>query len=61
MRYLTDMAAKNAKPGPKLVKLTDGGGMFLLISPNGSKLWRYHYRYDDKAKLMALGKYPEVS
>jgi hypothetical protein len=52
---------KNAKPGRKPVKQTDGGGMFLHITPSGSKLWRYQYRYNGKAKLMALGIYPDVS
>jgi hypothetical protein len=61
MQYLTEVAVKKAKPGLKPVKLTDGGGMFLHVAPNGSKLWRYQFRFDGKAKLMALGQYPDIS
>ena len=39
-RALTDTAVKKAKPGPKPAKLSDGKGMYLLINPTGSKLWR---------------------
>ena len=45
---LTDTAVRNAKPGKKLVKLSDGGGLYLLIQPNGSKLWRLGYRFNGK-------------
>ena len=43
------------------VKLSDGRGLYLLITGNGSKLWRWKYRLDGKEKVMALGAYPEVS
>ncbi len=58
---LTDVAIRNAKPGEKAVKLTDGGGMFLLVTPAGGKLWRLKYRVDGREKLLAMGVYPEIS
>jgi hypothetical protein len=58
---LTDTAIKKAKPGAKPVKLSDGKGMYLLVSPTGSKLWRWKYRVLGKEKVMALGAYPDVS
>ena len=58
---LTDTAIKKAKPGAKPVKLSDGKGMYLLLSPTGSKLWRWKYRVLGKEKVMALGAYPDVS
>ena len=58
---LTDTAIKKAKPGAKPVKLSDGRGLYLLVSPSGSKLWRWKYRVLGKEKVMALGAYPDVS
>ena len=58
---LTDTAVKQAKPASKPVKLSDGKGMYLLVNPNGSKLWRWKYRVLGKEKVMALGAYPEIS
>jgi integrase len=52
---------KQAKPQDKPRKLADGGGLHLLIQPNGAKYWRYKYRFAGKEKLLALGVYPEVS
>ena len=57
---LTDVAIRNAKPGAKATKLADGGGMFLLITPAGGKLWRLKYRVDGREKLLAIGAYPEI-
>jgi len=57
---LTDVAIRNAKPGEKAIKLTDGAGMFLLITPAGGKLWRLKYRIDGREKLLAIGAYPEI-
>jgi len=42
-------------------KLSDGGGLHLLVQPNGSKLWRLKYRFDGKEKLLSFGKYPGIS
>jgi len=58
---LTDTAVKKAKPGLKPVKLTDGKGLYLLVNPVGSKLWRWKYRVLGKEKVMSLGAYPDVS
>lgn len=58
---LTDTAIKKAKPGPAPVKLSDGKGLYLLVTDKGSKLWRWKYRVAGKEKVMALGAYPEVT
>ena len=58
---LTDTAIKQAKPALKPVKLSDGKGLYLLVNPNGSKLWRWKYRVLGKEKAMALGAYPDTS
>lgn len=57
---LTDVTIRNAKPGAKAIKLADGGGMFLLVTPAGGKLWRLKYRIDGREKLLAIGAYPEI-
>lgn len=49
-----------AKPKEKPYKLSDGGGLYLLINPNGTKYWRLKYRINNKEKLLALGVYPDV-
>lgn len=58
---LTDTAIKKAKAADKPAKLSDEKGLFLLLHPNGSKYWRFKYRFDGKQKELALGVYPEVS
>src|SRR5262249_30122714 len=58
---LTDTAIRNARPKEKVVKLSHGGGLFLLIQPNGAKLWRLAYRFAGKQKMLAFGVYPTVS
>lgn len=58
---LTDTATKNARPGSKPLKLADERGLYLLVNPNGSKLWRLKFRFGGKEKLLALGAYPDVS
>ena len=57
---LTDTEIKGTKPQEKAFKLYDREGLFLLIKPNGSKLWRFKYSFQGKEKLMALGEYPVV-
>lgn len=57
---LTATAVRNARPGARPVKMFDGGGLFLLINPNGSRWWRLKYRVDGKEKLISLGVYPDV-
>lgn len=58
---LTDVACRNAGPREKLRKLCDMQGLQLWIFPRGSKLWRFAYRFRGKQKLLALGRYPNVS
>jgi hypothetical protein len=58
---LTDTAIRAAKPRKKPVKLSDGGGLYLLIQPHGTKLWRMGYRIGGKQKALAFGIYPTVS
>ena len=58
---LTDLAVRKAKPSSKPKKLSDGGGLFLLLHPSGSKYWRMKYRFMGKEKLLAIGVWPEVS
>lgn len=58
---LTDIAVRQAKPGPKQYKLADGAGLYLLVTPAGGKLWRLKYRLAGKEKLLAFGAYPEVT
>ena len=57
---LTDTAIKALKPESKARKYADEKGLFLLVQPTGSKLWRFKYRFDGKEKLIAFGAYPEV-
>ena len=57
---LTDAQARNAKTDGKVIKLTDGGGLFLEVRSSGSKLWRYRYRIGGKENLFAVGRYPDV-
>jgi hypothetical protein len=58
---LTDLAVKNARPIDKTQRLSDGGGLHLEVSPAGSKLWRFKYRYDWRGKRLSFGRYPEVT
>lgn len=58
---LTDIEIRKAKPGSKPIRLFDGNGLYLEISPSGGKLWRFKYRIDGKEKRLALGSYPEIS
>jgi integrase len=58
---LTDIAARKAAPQEKRYRLTDGGGMYLEIHPNGSRYWFLKYRFAGKEKRLALGVYPTVT
>ena len=58
---LTDTAIRNAKPGATSFKISDGGGLHMLVQPNGARLWRLAYRFAGKQKTLALGAYPTVS
>lgn len=58
---LTDTAIRKIKPADKSFKLADSSGLYLLIKPNGSKLWYMKYRIYGKEKKLAFGPYPDVS
>jgi integrase len=58
---LTDTRIRNLKPEKKPYKVADGGGLYLQVTPNGSKLWRMRYRFGGREKLLSFGAYPEVS
>ncbi len=60
MNKLTDVAVKKSAPRIKAYKMSDGGGMYLEVMPNGSKYWRLKYRFGGKEKRLALGVYPDV-
>lgn len=57
---LSDTKIRSTKPADKPYKLADGGGMYLLVTPAGGRLWRLKYRFGGKEKLLALGAYPDV-
>jgi len=61
LNKLTDTAIRKAKPMERDYKLSDGGGMFLLVKTNGAKYWRIKFRVHGKEKQLGLGVYPEVS
>ena len=58
---LTELQCRNFQPQDKSYKKFDGGGMFLLIKPNGNKYWHLKYKYAGKEKLVSLGVYPGIS
>lgn len=58
---LIDTKIRNAKGRDKPYKLGDTGGLYLLVTPAGGKLWRFDYRHEGKRKTLALGSYPEIS
>lgn len=58
---LNDTRVRNAKGGHRPIKLSDSGGLYLLLTPNGSKLWRLAYRFGGKQKTLALGIYPTIT
>src|SRR5687767_3647475 len=58
---LTDTAIRNSRPARRPYKVSDGGGLHLLINPNGSRLWRVKYRIAGREKLLSVGNYPAVS
>ncbi|WP_176591625.1 integrase arm-type DNA-binding domain-containing protein [Sphingobium sp. EM0848] len=58
---LTDTAIRNSKPKAKPYKVTDSQGLYLLVNPKGSKLWRLKYRMNGVERKLALGSYPEIT
>lgn len=57
----TDTKVKTVKPTEKPLKLFDGWGLYLLVTPTGGKLWNLKYRIDGKEKKLSLGAYPDIS
>lgn len=57
---LTDSLIRSAKTDGKPVKLSDGGGLYLMVVPQGGKYWRYAYRFAGKQKTLALGTFPDI-
>ncbi len=58
---LTDMKVRSAKGKDKPYKITDGQGLYLFVTPQGGKLWRFKYYFNKKEKVRAFGAYPEIS
>ena len=61
MATITDVVLRKAKAQEKPFKIAAGNGLYMLVSPIGSKLWRWKYRIAGKEKLLALGPCPAVS
>lgn len=61
IRMLTNAMIRSIRPLRHARKLTDGGGLYLLVAPTGGRYWRYNYRYNGKYKTLALGIFPDVS
>lgn len=57
MAMRTDTAIKAAKPTAKTLRLSDEKGLYLLIQPNGSKWWRFDYRFNGTRKTLSMGTY----
>lgn len=58
---LSNLKCQKATPRTKPYRIPDSGGLALLVTPEGGKLWRWRYRFAGKMKQMAFGKYPDVS
>lgn len=58
---LNDRQIKNAKPQEKPYKLADGGGLYLYVTPKGTKSFRLKFRFDGKEQVLTIGKYPHIS
>jgi integrase len=58
---LTDTEIRKSKVKPVAYRMTDGRGLYLLVTPAGGKLWRWKYRVQGAEKLMSFGGYPDVS
>lgn len=58
---LKDLQFRKAEIRAKPCKLPDAGGLFVLVKPDGSKLWQQKYRYLGKERLLSHGQYPDVS
>ncbi|MGJ7503238.1 tyrosine-type recombinase/integrase [Variovorax sp. ZT5P49] len=61
LRQLTETQVKNAKPDLAPYKLVEPGGLFLLVQPSGTKLWRYRFTLNGTEGMLALGRYPDTT
>jgi Arm DNA-binding domain len=59
--HLTDTRIRNAKPTSKSYKLSDGAGMYLIVTPENARYWRMDYRFAGKRRTLAIGVYPAVT
>jgi hypothetical protein len=57
---LTDVQVRNTRPSEKPQKFFDGDGLFLLVATNGSRGWRFKYRFQGRQKMLSLGTHKEV-
>ena len=60
-RLLSAAKVRTVKSGAKPIKLADGGGLVLYVTPSGTKSWRYRFRLGGKEQTLTIGSYPEVS
>ncbi len=58
---LTDMACRAAKGRETEYKISDGGGLYLLVKPSGTRLWNQAYRFGGRQKKLSHGAYPSVT
>ncbi len=58
---LTNIQLQNLKPGERTERKSDGGGLYIELKPNGSKLWKMAYRFEGKQKTLSFGAYPSVT
>jgi hypothetical protein len=58
---LSELEVKHAKPAKRVYRLSDGGGLYLVVTPSGGKLWRWSYEFNGKEKLLSYGPYPGVT
>jgi integrase len=58
---LSDAKCRNARARDSAYKLADGQGLYLFVAKNGSRLWRFDYRFDGKRLTMSIGAYPDVT
>ncbi|WP_150523864.1 tyrosine-type recombinase/integrase [Roseibium sediminis] len=58
---LSDVAIRRTKPSETPRKMSDGGGLYLFVKPNGSRLWRFDYKFLGKRKTLSIGEYPLIT
>lgn len=58
--YLTKDIIENTATPSKPTRLNDGNGLYLIINPDGSKWWRFDFKFDGKRKTLSMGDYPKT-